>query len=277
MKYLVYFVVCLLATIGLFGQAFTMKDQPFLGVAGVIPASSLPYSPTNISGVTNLSRWVADNISTGGTNNLGAVSNWVDSGVSPKNLTNLAVETTWPFYSNNVLNGHAIVKFFRNANNYLKTVNYTSAQPHTVFMVVRYSSPTNGTTSYFFDSTDATKRNALFQSTAGKLTAFAGSSGGVVNFTTNVWHTIEVLYNGAASGMWIDNVSVGTISVNTQVENGITMGSSNDTTGGGPVDIAEVVTWFGSLGAVDSNGTFSVAAARSNHYVFQTNTYALAP
>ena len=238
------------------------------------PATSAPaFSPTNIAGVQNLSWWVADNIT--GTNSGGSISNWADAGASPMPLTNLAASTSWPVISNSFLNGHAIAHFDGVAD-YMKSVNYTSAQPHEVIIVANWWGAS--ALDYYFDGIDATKHHYLRYNPP--FLAFKGGTDQNVTPTLpfNQWWIIDVLFNGTSSGVFTNNVSIGPRNAGTVVNQGIVLGAIGAVNGYyGPIDVAEVLTYGGTLGTVDTAGTFATSADRTAIYSYLTNKYNIAP
>ena len=269
MRWLVFIVVMIVA--GVVAHAITFgRKTAFLGTSAVrTEAEPGEFSPTNISGVVNHGWWVADGQFN--TNASGLLSNWFDSGVSPNNLTNTGVTTLWPTLSNSVLNGHSVVHF--DSGDYLKSINYTNAQPHEMVMVMRYNWPASSAR-YMFDSAFSDGRHTLIGGATAQISVNGGAAS-MAMFDTNRWLVVNAVFDGASSALFTNGISSGAKSLTSQAMNGFTLGATYTLASHAPMAVAELLTYSTPLGAIDAAGVFTAATARYDLYNYLTNKYGI--
>ena len=233
-------------------------------------ANTSSIHPTNLTGYPALAWYPVDLAQT---NTGGQVTNLPDQWVNAFNLTN-PVASKGGTITNNVLNGHAIVSF-DGVDDYLRSLIYTSSQPHDVWMVCKWRGDSSSAINkMFFDSADATLtfRNRFYFANNSDRLEMAGNS--AINFTdgigaTNRWIVFECLFNGTSSAgrtnnvSWPDSTSAGTVTMS-----GFTLGANAVLGNPGTIDVAEIAT-YGGGNAVPGTNTLT----RSNLFFYFTNKF----
>lgn len=275
MKWLIYIIL----SISCYGQGkeFTFHDIAFLDQSTNLPVAGGAFNPTNISGYPANAWYVVDNdLGTSTTNcyfTNGIVTSLLDSGPNGWHLTNSSAGGgIRPVRQISALNGYDTLLFSIANSTVLRSVNYTSSQPHEVVMLMRYDGPTNSTISYIFDCGVGTtyRQRVLMNGVTANSGLFAYNAGTAKEMgpiTTNKWIVWDWLFNGATSSNWFNNVLDKSGNLGANTISGLTIGSSVNAANPTPIDIAEVVTF-------STNLTTSV---RTDLYNYLTNKYAIAP
>jgi hypothetical protein len=233
-----------------------------------------PFFPTNLmTTATNLSWWVADNITGTSTNLLSQATNWPDAGLTPLSLTNQNLALA-PNISNAFLNGHTILNF---NSNYLRNIAYTSTLPTEIVMVLAIKDTTNQD-NQIIDSTTSAARGNFYSLSDGTAFLHSGTPSQQSMPATNVWGVLDIVFNGASSGVMFNMFSLhNPVTPGAQVPGGITIAGARTLGGLGKIAVAEIITYKGTLGAVPNSGVRSVPGTAVNRealWNYLTNKYA---
>jgi hypothetical protein len=181
------------------------------------------------------------------------VTRWADKSGNGRDLS-AADPSQAPAYRTNAVNGHAAIEF-DGVRSLLKTYDssFTLAQPDTFFIV--YRSLDTGE-SYVFDSTDSSTRQILGRAADGNAVAYANiglETAAIYPFAGyQIW---SGTFNGAASTLWRNSVSVGQGSAGGSALNGFTVGALNSAGQWGynysHALVAEILFYNGSLSDTD--------------------------
>lgn len=123
------------------------------------------------------------------------------------------------------------------------------SQPNEFFVVARARSIP--TWAYIFDGINATDRNALYHDDGtDKWNIFAGLSleGAASN---TLAHVFRVIFNGASSSLFIDEVNTITGNAGAQASSGLTVGTRYNGVDPGPIDVAFIAVKNGALTATE--------------------------
>jgi hypothetical protein len=248
-----------------FGQPFTFLDPAFVCHTNVATGEWVDtYYPTNIAGIYTW--YVADgNYSVVGAN-AWLTNLTVNSGLE---LTNVESGKS-PTYNAAALNGRGVL-VFDGANDYLKSVNYTSSQPHEVWLVIKQVIASDAN-HFFFDSVTSSARNTLISISDKTYDIFAGSDSysAVNSVITNKWYVLSGLFNGNlnASKIYTNNVLMVNSSAGTQAIGGFTLGSRYSLTFPANISLAELITFRTNL-------DHAATGVASNLFNYITNKYAI--
>jgi len=201
----------------------------FLGsLAGLRGA---PLAPPNLfpSVVALTARYDAD------ADPLASIASWTDQ--SGNNYHQQAALANRPVNTASQLNGHNAV-VFDGVSSFMQAT-FPSAQPTHIWLVMRQDAHT--ASHYILDGV-TNNSAALYQAvTSGTLRTYAGAFGPTNVAPLGVFHLVEVVFNGVASSITIDNGTpvVGDSGVSSA--NGLTLGALAN--GGRPaaISIADVV------------------------------------
>lgn len=251
--------------------AFTFADQAFMGNIITPPASAPPevpsYYPTNIPGYSAYSYFIAqDHFSSA--SGLATWTNLTSEGAA-LDLTNRASGTgSQPTYTANDVNSQASLAFI--TDDYLKSVNYTSPQPHELWFVLKQGWNL-GATHRIFDGAGSANRHYLAVLDTERYDYSAGTDklcpiGAVI---TNKWFVLSLVFNGANSMLFTNNVQMTTDNSGANNMSGITLCSrySLDQQFGN-FNIAEIVTFRTNLPR-------AATGVCSNLFYDLTNRYAI--
>lgn len=181
-------------------------------------------------------------------------------------LTNSASSSAWPSYSASGFNGYPMIGF-DGTSDYLRSINYTSSQPHEVVMVCLL---TNGANARWFDSANSTYRNHFYEEIgASKFSLYSGSSFVDVSLKhVHQFAVISIIFNGASSTMFTNNVQALTVNPGTTAMSGMTLAAHNSLASFGAYSLAEIITYSGTIPG--TNTTW-----RSNVWYYLKTKYAL--
>lgn len=266
----------LLSAFACLGQAFTMKDTAFLGNA-IPKATGVTTTPTNLVGFPSLAWYVASDFTTNATP---LYISWPDRWTNGWALTNAGFAdpvTNLVLRVPGGLNGKDYLLFpGTNAANCLISANYTSQQPHEIVMVMNATNARQF--NVLFDGwNSATFDNKFypFYDTSGMGLKIGGASAVFAGFmTSNKWQVVDVIFNGADSRVYTNNVLAGTVNPGTAGSSGliisgaVTLTSDREFTGG----IAEIACYGGGNPIPGTN-----TAARTALFNYLTNYYGLSP
>jgi hypothetical protein len=174
-----------------------------------------------------------------------AVATWQDQGRLAANATQ-ATSGSRPLLRTNVLNGKPVLRF-DGVDDRLAASFTALAQPNTIFVVGSYASSANA---YFVDGTASGTRNAVFTQPLQIFAGLAQITSGV--FSPFAAAAVTAVFNGSASALYKNGVSVAAGNPGTNGLGGISIGSRwIGTDGFLPGDIAEILVYAGAMGSDD--------------------------
>lgn len=219
-------------------------------------ASASTFVPTNEpagSGANLISWWLYSDYYT----NSGVATLPDRGGKNQYDLTN-RVEYAFPTTNESGL-------YFDGVTNYIKSVNYTSPQPHEIVMVFASLIASNSAAAgYFFDSatTNATLDRNVFYHHASSQWRISSVTDLTVSLPlTNKFVCISAIFEGAKSKFYTNKILAVTGNASTQPQNGMTLGMRYGLTLPGKFYLKELVTY---------SSTNTVAQRSNLYYYFKT-------
>ena len=225
--------------------------QVLLSGRSTLPSKESPWDnyPTNITGYPAYTWFVAHG-------HFGD-ARWTNlSGTVGLDLTNEIVGAV-PSLQTNVINSRDAL-LFDGIDDYLSCVNYTSAQPHEVWMVL--CDTNNGSGKYYFDCDSFTPtrqylRNSIYSGYY--LNGGAGISA-TNSLVTNSWFILSVVLNGGSSAIFSNNVEIASGNTGANVVGGLVVGNRYTKDTGVNMLLAEMVTFQTNLNSISrSNLTYA--------------------
>lgn len=201
-------------------------------------SAAVAFSPSDIAGLSVWYKADALSLSDGD-----PVSTWADSSGSANDASGSS--TARPTYKAAIVNSKPVVRF-DGSNDTMAAASVSVSQPDTVFLVVKNSGGTYNRI-YFNGSTT---RQQVWSDNSNLLLYFAGSVVSTSNdLGTASFHVIAITFNGASSQAWVDGVSLGTGSANTNALVGLVLGTDGSDYFQG--DMAEFLIYDSALGSTN--------------------------
>jgi hypothetical protein len=159
-----------------------------------------------------------------------------------------------PICKDNVINGRPVTRYDGVDDNlFMSRATALTLQPNTIYLLAKI----NSTGTFVFDEGTGSANRQLFAMQAGgQVNIYAGTniteSGGANH--GGAFHLFKLIFNGAASKVFVDGVQVLTGNAGTNGMFSPIFGAGNGTTNASSQDLAETCIFSGLLSSNDSDG-----------------------
>lgn len=229
-------------------------------------SAAAAFSPTNIAGFPAISWWVFGDMTTNAGQGIVA-----DRWTNHYDLTNTA-GTAVPALNPTGLNGLGTVTF-DGVDDYLRSISYTSAQPHEIFAVLRFN--TNGAISsrIIVNHAGAALAAAVIATFDDSLDIRAPTTslGSGQPLPQGKWMILDLQWRGGSSAILTNNVLYNSPSTGGNGMDGIVFAARATLDVYYKFSVAEIVTFGGSGGVIPGTNT----VAQSNLFNYFSAKYGI--